>query len=204
VITLIDTYEAGTAVSTEIVRSGSQFHSEGLSTAPEIRFSRFNITISISAINLGDDTFLFLKERPTGRINAEDWMIHIEKWNVSVSRTEINEVAPKIARKFLYLWNRSVNMELLEDEKKDWEKIYPLVDYSAFCLDHQPSLYTEGRILDKSTSRVEWINGEKETLTEFYNNFRILEDGDVFGAFIKRNKENKVSIISDVRPLELQ
>ena len=92
--------------------------------------------------------------------------------------------------------------DLSETEHQAWMHIVDSTNYQRLCADRARPFYAEGVVRKRDGAGqvfVEWEDGETEWLeARIAGPLECFKDGDVFGAFVKRNYRNQTVRIETV------
>ena len=127
---------------------------------------------------------------------------YLEAWDFYISGDKLSQIEQKIPRHFLTFLSKAKNGQLSEAEEELWIKIIDSIDYESLSTDLTRPFYIEGEIKQIHASKgllICWQDDSTEWLSNnLKSTFRLLEKGDKFSAYIKRNSSQKIINIENI------
>jgi hypothetical protein len=140
----------------------------------------------------GGKTLLRLRSAPVLSVDSGTLEFEIEGWGVRMSCADVHDVPRQIARRFLYLFGKSEQRLLSEQERLGWIEVLDRVDANQFSFDRSAPRYNEGVLLQRNPIVVEWSDGKNEKLdAKIGGALMPLDPGDTFSAYVKLGRDNK-------------
>lgn len=147
----------------------------------------------------GGRTLLRLRSAPILAVDSKTLEFEIEGWGLRMKCAEVHDVPRQIVRRFLYLFGRSEQRLLSEEERNVWIDILDRVDSNQFSYDRSAPHYNEGILLQRDPIVVEWSDGKNEKLDSRVGTALMpLDPGDTFSAYVKLGRDNKAMEIERV------
>jgi hypothetical protein len=140
----------------------------------------------------GGKTLLRMRSAPVLLVDSKTLEFEIEGWGIRMNCADVHDAPRQIARRFLYLFGRSEQRLLSEDERVDWIEILDRVDANQFSFDRSAPRYNEGVLLQRNPIVVEWSDGKNEKLEATVGGALMpLDPGDTFSAYVKLGRDYK-------------
>jgi hypothetical protein len=140
----------------------------------------------------GGKTLLRLRSSPILAVDSKTLEFEIEGWGLRMRCADVHDVPRQIVRRFLYLFGRSEQRLLSNEERAAWIDILDRVDSNQFSFDRSAPHYQEGILLQRDPIVVEWSDGKNEKLdADVGAALTPLDPGDTFSAYVKLGRSNK-------------
>jgi hypothetical protein len=140
----------------------------------------------------GGKTLLRLRSAPLLTVDKAALEFEIEGWDLRMKCADVYDVPRQIARRFLYLFGRSEQRLLSDEERSAWIQILDRVDSNQFSYDRSPPRYNEGILLQRDPIVIEWSDGKNEKLDAGVGAALMpLDPGDTFSAYVKLGRDNR-------------
>jgi hypothetical protein len=148
----------------------------------------------------GGRVLLRLRESPRIQLDIYSQTCKVSDWGITFPVAEVANLQRALARTFLSLLSKAELDSLTDEEAEQWASILRHVDYQTFSSDRSPPRYFEGVLLRRIPEiRVRWHDGEEQTIgSSAALALGVLNEGERFGAFVKRDRSRKVVSIESV------
>lgn len=149
----------------------------------------------------GGRVLLRLYADPVVAVERDSMQCEVLRWGIKLPAVEVENIPRLMTRRFLELFSKADAGILSEQEESAWMEIVDQVDYAAFCSDRAAPRYVEGTYLNRSgrKCRVEWHDGEKETLTaEAARSLNALVPGDRFAGYAKLGRDGTARLLERI------
>jgi hypothetical protein len=147
----------------------------------------------------GGKTLLRLRSAPVLQVSNKSLEFEVEGWGIRMKCGEVYDLPRQIARRFLYLFGRSEQQVLSEEERLQWIGILDRIDSNQFSFDRSAPRYNEGVLMQRDPILIEWSDGKTEKINAIVGTALLpLEPGDLFSAYLKLGRDNKTLDIERV------
>jgi hypothetical protein len=143
---------------------------------------------------------LKLNEYPLLFVDSQTMEFEVKGWGIKMPCSKAAELPREICRTFLFLFGKSEEQTLSDNESERWLSILDQIDFDEFSIGRAPPRYHEGQLVHHEPKcMVTWHDGKRQSLSDdVASSLSLLNPGERFSAYVKLGKNDEVLEIERV------